>query len=361
MRDTTYMAASLFSRGLGRLSGIISAARKKREVQRATRHLSGPSHISLGPNETVLVSLMKNGAYYLEPFLEHYRGVGVRHFLIIDNGSTDGTAERLVAEPDVTVCSNTLPVGTYENLLRGQIARQYVSGGWFLFSDSDELILPARGENRRLSEFADYCNAQGYDGAVCQYLDLVSPHPLEVTKDWAYADSIAAFELYSLHEIDSFEYHDQENIHFSWYFRHNRLSYADIKVMFGGIRREVFGENCCLTGHRFMRNAPHIDIYSHPHCCNNLACADFTFLIKHYKFAGNIVARDLAYIANQTWDHGEDKARMSALQNSASFVIKGQHMHRFCSTENLIDVGFLACSERFLDYFPCDQAAHKDA
>lgn len=346
------MVTSLASRGLRRLSGIVSATRRRRDVKKATRHLSGPSRISLAPNDIVLVSLMKDAAYYLGPFLAHYRRIGVEHFLIIDNGSTDGTPERLAEEPDVTVCSNTLPVGQYEILLRGQIARHYVSGGWFLFADSDELILPAHGETRQISEFAEYCNIHGYDGAICQVLDLFSSHPLQVTKDWSYADSVAAFDLYSLNEIDSFSYDDRENIQFSWYFRDNRLSNTDIRFMFGGIRREVFGENCCLTTHRFVRNASHIEIYSHPHCSNNLTCADFTFLIKHYKFAGNIVARDLAHIANQTWNHGEDKARMSILRDADGFVISGRQVQRFHSTEQLVDSGFLACSPRFQEHFP---------
>lgn len=346
------MTASLISRGAQRLSGMFSERRKRREVRRATRHLSGPSHISLGENEIALVSLVKNAAYYLQPFLQHYRSIGVTHFLFIDNGSTDGTPEELATEADVSVYSNTLPVGKYENRLRGDIAQRYVSGGWFLFSDSDELILPARGENRCLPEFAAYCKAHGYDGAVCQYLDLVSSYPMDVTEDWSYEESIATFDQYSLNEIDHFDYHDVENVYFSWFYKDNELPNADIKFMFGGIRREVFGEECCLTGHRFIRNASHIKIYWHPHCSNNLSLADFTFLIKHYKFAGKFMARDRANIANQTWDHGEDKARMSVLANSENFVIKGQHMHSFHSTDELIKAGFLACSARFLENFP---------
>lgn len=114
--------------------------RVKRNVRRASRHISGPARIRLAPDQVACVCMVKNAAYYLDVLLDHHRARGVSHFLFIDNGSEDDTLVRLQLEPDVTVIANHLPVAQYETQLRGHIARRHIKGGWFLFIDSDELM-----------------------------------------------------------------------------------------------------------------------------------------------------------------------------------------------------------------------------
>ncbi len=317
-----------------------------------SKHVSGPKKIVLQDNEVALVCLLKNAEYYLEHLLEHHRSIGVKHFLIIDNGSTDNTLELVATQPDVTVYSNRLPAKEYECLLRAHIARRVIKGGWFLFVDSDELVVFSRGEGRQISQIIEYCNIQKFDAVIGQVLDLFSPYTLVQTSDWTYPASVEAFNLYSTESINSFDYQDKEGIGFAWYLRNNRISNDKIKFMFGGIRNEVFDENCCLTTHRLVRNAPHIELYSHAHCSGNVFCADFTFLIKHYKFAGDFWERDQAQVQGQNWDHGEDKKRATILQGQEDFLISGREQSVFQDTEELIVNGFLECSDRYLKHFP---------
>lgn len=346
------MPPSTLSKITGKISAQISALQRTRAVTRNTQHISGPQKISLQENEAVLVCLMKDAEYYLSHLLEHHRKVGVAHFLFIDNGSTDTTLDLLAAEPDVTVYSNTLPVKEYECLLRAQIAKQVVTGGWFLFVDTDELVMFSRGEGQHISKFLTYCNSHNYDAVIGQVLDMFSPHSLKQTSDWSYPRSVEAFDLYSLNNISSYDYKDTEHIGFHWDMRDNTVSNDEIKFLFGGIRNEVFGENCCLTTHRLVRNADHIELYTHSHCSNNVACADFPFLIKHYKFAGNFWEREHAQVQRANWDHGEDEKRMSVLDGLTDFVISGKDQNPFQTTDDLITQGFLRCSDRFLEEFP---------
>ena len=325
---------------------------KKLNVTAKTKHVSGQKNIVLQDNETVLVCLLKDAEYYLEHFVAHHRAIGVKHFLFIDNGSTDKTRDLFATAPDVTVYANHLPAKKYECLLRAQIARQVVKGGWFLFADSDELAMFARGENRQLSEFVEYCNTNNFDAVIGQVLDFFSPVSLKQSTDWTYAKSVEDFDQYSTNNISSFDYGDNDGGGFAWFLRNNTVSNDQIKFMFGGIRNEVFGESCCLTTHRMVRNAPHIELYSHAHCSGNLRCADFTFLIKHYKFAGQFWERERAQVLKSNWDHGEDAKRMSILQGKEDFTIAGAQQQTFTDTDALISQGFLACSDRFLAQFP---------
>lgn len=325
---------------------------RRLNVMLKTRHISGPKKIHLKNDEAALVCMLKDGGYYLEKFLEHHRSIGINHFLIIDNGSSDSTKEIAKSYSDVSLYENTLPVYHYECLLRSIISRRVISGGWFLFSDSDELFEMPRGEMYDISEFLSYCNANGFRGIICQVLDLYSDLSLQETSAWPYGDCVAAFDNFSLNEIRKFEYHDDQNIAFSWYLRENEITNHDVKVMFGGVRSEVFGENCCLTTHRIVKNDPDVDLYSHPHASGNIRIADFTALLRHYKFAGTVIERDRQQLAQGIWGHEENKSRLSAIGDGADFVILPRVSHKFTGTEKMIENGFLVCSEAFDRRFP---------
>ncbi len=345
---------TFINRARRRLYAIVSKTIVKVRVRLASRHVSGPKRIILSATDVAMVCMIKNGAYYVDALLNHHRAIGVQNFLFIDNGSDDGTLELLSKEPGVTVVSNHLPVARYESVLRAQIARRFIQGGWFLFVDSDELMEMVHGEHRSIQDYTGYCNDHGYDIVVGQMLELFSPHPLSVTAPWTYAECITAFDRFSLHEIEEFDYHDPINNSHSWFLCSNTVSNDDIKIKYGGIRREVFGEYCGLTAHKLVKNIPDIGLYAHPHSSTNAHCADFTMLIRHYKFAGSFLAREREQVAKGVWQHGEDRQRLKVIGDS-EFVITGQQEQRYAGTAALVDEGFLACSERFLSHFPRDQ------
>lgn len=317
-----------------------------------TRHISGPRRIALEENEVALVCMLKNGEYYLEKLLDHHRSIGIRNFLIIDNGSSDRTREIAKSHADVSLYSNNLSVYHYECLLRSMISRRVVRGGWFLFADSDELFEVPRGEGRSISDFLSYCNENEFRGIICQVLDFFSDFSLQETAGWTYDKSVPAFDRFSLNNIDRYDYDDSRNIAFSWYLRKNETSNADVKFMFGGVRNEVFGENCCLTTHRLVKNDSDVDLYAHPHASGNIKIADFTVLLRHYKFAGNVIDRDRDQLARAIWGHSENRARLSAFEESDDFYISPRESYKFSGTEQLLSNGFLVCSDAFDKRFP---------
>lgn len=344
------MLSRIARRVISKLDRSAKLATAKARVRLSSRHLSGSPRVTLREDEVALVCMLKNGSYYLDGLLEHHRKIGIRHFLFIDNGSEDDTVDRLANHADVTVISNHLPVRKYESLLRADIARRLIKGGWLLFVDSDELIEMMNGDGRSISDYARYCNENGYDAVVGQCLDLFPMASLVETASWPYSRSIRDFCYYSLGYISEFGYHDR-TVGFEWFLRDNTVSNPDIRLKFGGIRRELFNENCALTNHRMVKNAAHIKIYSHPHCSSNVHCADFTLLLRHYKFAGNFLQRELQQVREKTWDHGEDKSRM-AVMTDPGFTFSAKQIQRFSGTGPLIEQGFLTGSERFFRRFP---------
>jgi len=81
--------------------------KRRRLAVRAWR--KGRELIRLGPAPRLprgaipCFAVMRDEAVRLPHWLAHHRALGVDRFLIVDNGSTDGTLDMLRAEPDVTV------------------------------------------------------------------------------------------------------------------------------------------------------------------------------------------------------------------------------------------------------------------
>ncbi|HEU4840953.1 MAG TPA: glycosyltransferase family 2 protein, partial [Ilumatobacteraceae bacterium] len=100
------------------------------QVPLRVRHVHGPRTVAHGVDELAAVTIVRDGRFYVANFLAHHRRLGVRHFVVLDNGSTDGTLELLCAQPDVTVLRTSAPYKHSENLLKRYLVRRFSSGRW---------------------------------------------------------------------------------------------------------------------------------------------------------------------------------------------------------------------------------------
>lgn len=340
----------LINRFVAAILRRIRTLEKRIKVILHTDHLHGPRRVRMQDDECALVTMVKDAEYFIDDLLKYHTALGVRHILVVDNGSIDDTVKIASKYDHVTVLRNTLPARQFECRLRADLARKTFYGGWLLFVDSDELFTPPGSHPDALRSLCAYCNENGYTAVICQVLDMFSDKPLSETLDISYAQSLEIFDRYSLKSIKAYEYYD-DSIPFSWYIQQGNCNHPDIKILFGGIRWDHFSEFCCLTAQRLVRNARGIGIYEHPHFSTNVDCADVTALIRHYKFAGNIVSRETAQLAKSTWGHGQDACRMNKLANDPNYVIYCEDQLVFHRIEDLFEKNFLVSSQRFTEWF----------
>jgi len=76
---------------------LIRAWRKARELRVIQNNTA-----RIKRNDIVVLSTMRNEYARLPYFLDYYRQMGVAHFLIVDNDSTDDTRMFLQNQPDVS-------------------------------------------------------------------------------------------------------------------------------------------------------------------------------------------------------------------------------------------------------------------
>jgi glycosyltransferase involved in cell wall biosynthesis len=305
-------------------------------VAMSFRHLHGPRRVALAPDQAGLVLLAKNAEWFLPAFLDHHFALGVAHVLVVDNGSTDRTPD--IARRDrVTVVQSTLPVKRHEERMRAIAARRVFRGGWVLFADADEMAEMPLGAP--LPRLLSYCNGRGFTAVLGQMIDLYAPAP---TPGAAYPQAVAEATCYSTAQIDHRPYTD-DPMGLSWFLKDNRCDDPGVRLLQGGLRREVFGENPFLTKHSLVRNAAPAQLMTHPHCASRVTVADVTLALRHYKLAGDWAARDRASLQAEAWEHNEDSRRQAAAAR-AGFRIAPAEPRLWRGAAALADEGFLYAS-----------------
>jgi hypothetical protein len=100
-----------------------------------------------GRSRVPVFAVVRNEMYFLPHFLRHYRDLGVREFWFLDDRSTDGTRDFLLAQPDCGTIEANLAFGDRVGHLRfGEatktlVPRALLQGRWVLTVDADEFLL----------------------------------------------------------------------------------------------------------------------------------------------------------------------------------------------------------------------------
>lgn len=124
---------------------------------------------------------VRNEAVRLPFFLDYYRKLGVDHFLIVDNGSDDGTAAFLADQPDVSLWSTdeSYKLARFGMDWLGWLQWQYGSGHWCLTVDADELLVYPDCEARDLKALTTWLDDRKVASFGAMMIDLYPQGPLQ--------------------------------------------------------------------------------------------------------------------------------------------------------------------------------------
>ncbi|MBY6140901.1 glycosyltransferase family 2 protein [Leisingera daeponensis] len=329
-----------------RLAGRASRAAHRARFRASLSRLHGPARRFAAPDEVVLIALVRNGAFYLDVFFEHYRRLGVSAFVFFDNGSADGTVDRIRQEPDTAVLHSALPWLDYENTFRAYAADRYGRNRWCLFADMDELFDFEGSASTGLDGLTGYLKHQGYTALQAEMLEMFPQGPLSAARGLSYGEAVRSFRYSDIGTVEAVEY-ASEDTGFSYFLRQNTPPPGDAQMLFGGVRGKVFGERCCLSKHPLVFNGSGVQAAVHPHASAGVRVADVEGLIRHYKFAGDSLARDLQIQAETVSAHGEDRQRSTALQAQPNLSLWSGDAIESAGIAELQRRGFLRASAAY--------------
>ncbi|MFZ2991225.1 glycosyltransferase family 2 protein [Ideonella sp.] len=137
--------------------------------------LSDPEKVRrLEEAKVLVIAVARNEAVLLPHFLAHYRRLGVRHFVLADNLSDDGSREFLLAQPDVVLYSVDTEYrhSHYGVAWQQAILGAHALGKWVVLADIDEFLVYPDCENVSLSAMLDAQSQQGHDALLTLMIDM---------------------------------------------------------------------------------------------------------------------------------------------------------------------------------------------
>ncbi|MDO5630585.1 MAG: glycosyltransferase family 2 protein [Paracoccus sp. (in: a-proteobacteria)] len=294
-------------------------ARRRHHVRKTFRHISGPKQVTLGEDQIGLVLLGRNNAYFLEECVRHHRQMGVDHVVYVDNGSTDGSVEIASSLPNTTVVTCSASFRDNQKYIRRLAVTDYLKGGWRLAIDCDEIFDYPHSDKVSLKDLVKRLDAGGYTGMISYMLEMVPSDPVKnYDETVSFSQVRKEFSGYSLDGIESFDY-TSADAPLAYFLQQNQIAGGGVPILFGGIRRLVFNENCCLIKHPLFKMSRHVDPMVHPHVTTGLRCPSFTGVLYHYKFAGGVVQREQKLIEQKRLSHNEAESRARVFADNSDF------------------------------------------
>jgi hypothetical protein len=183
---------------------------------------------AIEPGAILCFATVRNEAQRLPHYLEHYRRAGVAHFLMVDNGSNDGTAALLADQPDVSLWQAQ---GSYREARFGVdwltwLQIRHGHGHWCLTADADEILVFPHMDSRGLPALTGWLDGRGCRAFGALMLDMYPKGPLDSGSSRAGDDP---FEQLCWFDAGGY----------SWEYLRR---YGQISIR-GGPRRRVFFKN----------------------------------------------------------------------------------------------------------------------
>jgi hypothetical protein len=128
----------------------------------------------LAPDDILLFCTFRNEDARLPYFLSYYRKLGINHFIMVDNDSTDEGATFVAEQQDVSLWSTK---DAYGNARYGMdwltyLQGKYAPGHWALTVDVDEFFVYPFCDTRPISALAEWLDASNVRSFGAMLLDM---------------------------------------------------------------------------------------------------------------------------------------------------------------------------------------------
>jgi len=146
------------------------------------------------PRPILLFSTLRNERVRLPFFLDYYRKLGIDHFVMLDNGSDDGSDVYLAAQPDVSLWSARAGYGQSRFGMDWlmHLLRRHGHDRWCLTVDVDEFLVYPYCETRPLRALTDWLDSAEVRAFAAMQLDM---YPKGKMHDVPYREGQSPFEI----------------------------------------------------------------------------------------------------------------------------------------------------------------------
>ena len=219
----------------------------------------------------IVFVVVRNELERMKIFLEHYRKLGIKNFIILDNGSDDGTVEYLEKQEGTKIYQILEKFQTQkkESWIEKMLAMEGVNR-WCLVVDSDELLDFIGSENHLINQIIQKASEAGYKRIWGFMLDMYSKDPLFTQNN------------FNLSMIENLRFFDKNSYELFCVKGKNKND-----LIFGGPRARAFNIKPALSKQAIFFYEENV-LYSNCHFLfptvkwGEIPC---WFVLRHYKFS----------------------------------------------------------------------------
>ena len=292
----------------------------------------------LVPEAIVLVACVRDEMIRVAQFLDHYRRIGVDHFVIVDNASADGTAEWLEQQPDVSLYRTSQSFAEagcgwawVETLLE-----RHAAGRWCLVADADELLVYPGYPDLGLRDVIAYHEANGFTAMASLMLDM-------------YAATLCPPQEAVGSLLDLCPYYDSDGIRVACRVLLDR---AQDRLM-GGFRQRVLGTRVILNKIALFHNGPGVRLSLSNHAIIGARCSDLRAVHLHFKYLADFRERVADEMARgEHWNGASEYRSYAQALDELEKADRRRNVlsagsRRWAGTQSLIDCGIMRSSAGF--------------
>lgn len=309
-------------------------------------------------DELIVLCLVRDGRPYIRSFVDHYSGLGARHLVFLDNGSTDGTVDLLRDYDNVTVLRTGLPFKEYQISMKQYLIERFGRGRWSLFVDVDEFFDYPFSGIVDLRALLGYLSRNSYTAVVAHMLDMFPEDPISDIGGDVDEPFREQHRFYDVSNIRMWNYWDRPFVSGAG----NTLTNDRIRVLSDGILKTVFDQRTPLTKHPlvfFDGETKPMDGSSHT--VSNAEIADLTCVLLHYKFVGHFYENIRRAVREENYmkDSQKHKKYLRALEQNPQLLLKRDTARELGSVDELVESGILMVSEDYLALAEEEQSKDK--
>lgn len=279
----------------------------------------------------VVVAAARNERVLLPHFLAHYRRLGVQHFVIIDNLSTDGSREYLLEQPDVVVYSADSPysLSRYGVAWQQTVLAAHATGRWALVADLDEFLVWPGCETESLPALCERLSAAGAQAARVLLIDMYPEGALQ-DADFGTTEPFAAASCFDARAAMRWELGSGH--------------YSNSPTWVSGLRHRLLPQSAPnhYTAQKvaLMRHMPWVRCSEGLHYAAGLEVGSTLLGFAHFKFHSGFHAKVLEEVRRaEHYNAAEEYRQYQALlnENSGSFF-DPMHSRRYTDSQSFAEL-----------------------
>ena len=303
--------------------------------------------------DVYVLSLVKDGEYYIKSFIDHYSDLGIKHIFLIDNGSLDKTNNIASQYTNVTIFQCSLPFGEYKLAMRRFLIEMYGRNKWCLSVDIDEYWEYPYQNKITIECFINYLDSFGYTGCLSHQLDLFEK-----------AASLNNNEREST--INNLDHYDLSDVFMWWengnnnecidprlkdFLNGNVISSNKIPIMAGGIRMHLFGIIPILTKiSLFKFDSSVMPFLKSSHKIEGAFIADISCVLLHKLLHNQLKEKSVNCIKSGGYYNNSYNYKMIYSKLCNKPIATPNQANLYKSVNNLIENNFIHISKNYLVY-----------